>query len=184
VVEDDAQDGGDHYDSHRSIAFVVGPYVKQKVLVSTEYTTLDFLRTIEEVLGLPPLNLNDALARPMTDLFNTEDLANQTPTPWSFTAVPSPYLYNTQLPLPPKPAGQVVPKPPHNAKYWARATKGMDFEVEDRVDPLDFNHILWKGMMGNQPYPAAPTKTDMRQNRAALLARYRKSRKNVPVRPN
>jgi hypothetical protein len=53
--------------------------------------------------------------------------------------------------------------------------KGMDFEAEDRVDPLDFNHILWKGIMGKRPYPDQPTKIDMRQNRAALLARYRKS---------
>ncbi|HUI80654.1 MAG TPA: hypothetical protein VLY24_22170 [Bryobacteraceae bacterium] len=183
VVEDDAQDGGDHYDSHRSIAFVVGPYVNQNALVSTGYTTLDFVRTIEEVLALPPLNLNDALARPMTDVFNARDLANQTPAPWNFSAVPSPYLYNTQLPLPPKPAGLVVFRPSHNAKYWARVTTGMDFEAEDRVDPLDFNHILWKGMMGKKPYPAAPDKTDMRQNRGELLERYHKSLKHAPPKP-
>ena len=52
VIEDDAQDGGDHVDSHRTIAFVAGAYVKQEAVVSTPYTTLDFLRTIEEVLGL------------------------------------------------------------------------------------------------------------------------------------
>jgi hypothetical protein len=171
VVEDDAQDGGDHVDSHRSIAFVVGPYVKQKAVVSTQYNTVDFLRTIEEVLGLSPMNLNDALARPMTDIFNT------TPSSWSFTAIPSPALYNTYLPLPPKQAGLIVPKPAHNAKYWARATTGMDFETEDRVDPLDFNHILWKGIMGKKPYPAAPTGLDLRQNREDLLARYRWSLK-------
>ena len=95
VIEDDAQDGGDHVDSHRSIAFVAGAYVKQGALVSTPYNTIDFLRTMEEVLGLPPMNLNDALARPMADIFNT------TPSKWSFTATPSAYLYNTDLPLPP-----------------------------------------------------------------------------------
>ena len=52
VIEDDAQDGGDHVDSHRSIAFVAGAYVKQGALVSTQYNTIDFVRTIEEVLGL------------------------------------------------------------------------------------------------------------------------------------
>ena len=169
VVEDDAQDGGDHVDSHRSVAFVAGAYVKQGALVSTPYNTLDFLRTIEEVLGLPPLNLNDALARPMADIFNT------TPSAWSFTATPAAGLYNTQLSLPPRPAGLVVPKLKHNARYWARATRGMDFDDEDEVDPLDFNHILWKGLMGSKPYPAAPTGLDLRANRAELLARHQKS---------
>ncbi len=150
VIEDDAQDGGDHVDSHRSIAFVAGAYVKQHALVSTRYTTLDFVRTMEEVLGLPPMNLNDALAKPMADIFNT------TPSSWSFAAAPAAILYapNTQLPLPPKPSALIVPKPTHNAKYWARVTKGMDFDDADRVDPVDFNRILWKGMMGNRPYPA------------------------------
>jgi len=74
-------------DSHRSIAFVAGAYVKQGTLVSTQYNTLDFLRTIEEVLGLAPMNLNDALAHPMADIFNT------TPSSWSFAAAPAAMLY-------------------------------------------------------------------------------------------
>jgi DNA-binding beta-propeller fold protein YncE len=170
VVEDDAQDGGDHVDSHRSIAFVAGAYVKQGALVSTPYNTIDFVRTMEEVLGLPPMNLNDALARPMADIFNT------TPSPWSFTAIPSPLLYRTQLPMTPhNRAGLIVPKPAHDAKYWARATKGLDFTDADRVGPEDYNRILWKGMMGNQPYPATPSGLDLRQNREDFLARYRRS---------
>src|SRR5208337_488118 len=129
VIEDDSQDAGDHVDSHRSIAFVAGAYVKQGALVSTQYNTINFLRTIEEVLGLPPMNLNDALARPMADIFNT------TPSNWSFTATPSLYLYNTRLPLPPKAASLRVPKSTHSAQYWAQVTKGMDFSDADRVDP-------------------------------------------------
>jgi len=171
IIEDDAQDGGDHVDSHRSVAFVAGAYVKQGALVSSQYNTINFLRTIEEVLGLPPMNLNDALARPMADVFNT------TPSPWSFTATPSALLYKTKLPLPPKPANLAVAKPAHDAKYWARVTKGMDFTTEDRLDPADFNRILWKGVMGNKPYPAAPTGKDLRQNREQLLAHYRRSLK-------
>ena len=172
VMEDDAQDGGDHVDSHRSIAFVAGAYVKQGALVSTQYNTINFLRTIEEVLGLAPMNLNDALAAPMADIFNT------TPSPWTFTATPSPLLYYTQLPIsPPKRAGMIVPKPAHDAKYWARVTKGMDFTDADRLDGEDFNRILWKGLMGNKPYPAKTTGLDLRQNRAELLARYRRSLK-------
>jgi hypothetical protein len=171
VIQDDAQDGGDHVDSHRSPAFVAGAYVKQGALVSTRYNTIDFVRTIEEVLGLPPMNLNDALAHPMADIFNTM------PNPWSFTATPSALLYNTQLPLPPKPAGLIVTKPKKNAKYWARVTKGMDFTSEDRFDFASYNRVLWKGLMSNQPYPAAPTGIDLRLNRAELLARYRRSLK-------
>jgi len=177
VVEDDAQDGGDHVDSHRSIALVIGAYVKQGAVVSTQYNTIDFIRTMEEVLGLPPMNLNDALARPMADIFNT------TPSAWSFTATPSPLLYNTRLPLPPRSAGLVVPKPTHNARYWAHATKGADFSDADKFDSSDFNEILWKGIMGDKPYPGKPTGLDLRQNRAELLESYRLSlRQKAPGR--
>ncbi|MFH0801600.1 MAG: phosphoesterase [bacterium] len=169
VIEDDSQDGGDHVDSHRTVAFVAGACVKQRSLVSTQYNTIDYIRTIEEVLGLPPMNINDALARPMADIFN------MTPKPWSFTAAPAAILYGTKLPLPPKPAGLIVPKSTHDAKYWAEVTKGMDFTYEDRFDFARYNRILWKGLMGNKPYPAAPTGKDLRQNRKELLARYRQS---------
>ena len=170
VIEDDSQDSGDHVDSHRTTAYVAGAYVKQGALVSTQYNTINFVRTIEEVLGLPPMNLNDALAAPMADIFNTY------PTQWSFTATVPAGLYSTGLPLTP-PVGLVVPKPTHTGQYWARATRGMDFTAEDRMDFAVYNRILWKGLMGNTPYPARPTGTDLRQNRQKLLARYRLSLK-------
>ena len=151
VIEDDSQDGADHVDSHRTAAFVAGAWVKQGVVVSTQYNTIDFVRTIEEVLGLPPLNLNDALARPMADVFDTR------PRAWTFTATPSAYLYDTRLPLPPRPHGLRVPKTTHDAKYWARVTRGMDFSAEDRFDFATYNRILWTGLMGNRPYPSRPT---------------------------
>jgi YVTN family beta-propeller protein len=169
VIEDDSQDGPDHVDSHRTVAFVAGAWVKRGAVVSTEYNTIDFVRTIEEVLGLPPLNLNDALARPMADVFST------TPRAWSFTAVPSAQLYNTQLPLPPKPAGLVVPKPLHDAAWWAQTTAGVDFASEDSMDFGAYNRITWTGVMGDRPYPAAPTGLDLRRDRAELLARYQVS---------
>jgi DNA-binding beta-propeller fold protein YncE len=154
IIEDDAQDGPDHVDSHRTLAFVVGAYVKQAALVSTQYNTVNFLRTIEEVLGLAPMNLNDALARPMTDIFTTM------PGSWSFTAFPAPILYNTALPLPAKPAGLVVPLPTHDAAYWAQVTRGLDFSDADRIDFAAYNRILWAGLMGDQPYPDPPTGLD------------------------
>jgi hypothetical protein len=70
VIEDDAQNGGDHVDAHRSIAFVAGPYVKQHALVSTQYNTINFLRTMERILGLAPIHLTDAIAQPMADIFD------------------------------------------------------------------------------------------------------------------
>ncbi len=169
VVEDDSQDGPDHVDSHRTIAFVAGAYVKQGALVSSSYNTVNFVRTIEEVLGLPPMNLNDALARPMTDIFNTK------PSPWTFTAVPAAILYNTDLPLPPKATGLIVPKSTHDAAYWARVTTGVDFSSEDKMDFASYNRILWEGLMGDTPYPSGPTGLDLRQNRAELLASYQAS---------
>jgi len=166
VVEDDSQDGGDHVDSHRTTAFVAGAWVKNGV-VSTAYNTIDFIRTMEEVLGLPPMNLNDALATPMSDVFNTSAA------PWTFTATPAAILYCTSLPLPGPAQSCLNPTP--DAAYWARVTRGMDFNDADRVDGGVFNRILWKGLMGNRPYPAAPTGFDLSRNRDQLLARYRKS---------
>ncbi len=148
VIEDDAQDGADHVDSHRTIAFIAGAYVKQGAVISTAYNTVDFIRTMEEVLGVKQfLNLNDSLGHPMADVFTT------TPQKWSFTASPSAYLYSTALPLPAAPSGMKIPKSTHDSVYWARVTKGLDFSDADRVDPLLYNRILWKGMMHNKPYP-------------------------------
>jgi len=173
VIEDDAQDGGDHVDSHRTVALVAGAYVKQGVVVSTQYNTIDFMRTMEEVLGLQPMNINDALARPMADIFN------KTPSAWSYSAVPSPYLYGTDLAseLPAKLPGMVVPKSTHSAAYWAAVTKGMDFSSEDQFNFARYNRILWAGLMGNTPYPAVATGKDLRQNRKVYLQNYQQSLK-------
>ncbi|MGB9488876.1 MAG: hypothetical protein WCA92_00300, partial [Terriglobales bacterium] len=65
--------------------------------------------------------------------------------------------------------------PTPDSRYWARVTAGLDFTDADRVDGGTFNRILWKGLMGNRPYPAAPTGKDLRLNREKLLADYRRS---------
>jgi hypothetical protein len=147
VLEDDAQDGADHVDAHRSTAYVVGPYVKHRATVSTHYTTVNMIRTIEDILGLQHLNIHDQGVAPMTHVF---DLSQ---TSWTFAAAPSAYLYGTQLPLPARMAALKVPKPTHPAAWWAQRTQGMDFSVEDRVDPNLFNRVVWRGLMGNRPYP-------------------------------
>jgi DNA-binding beta-propeller fold protein YncE len=161
VIEDDSQDGGDHVDSHRSTAFVIGPYVKQKAVVSTAYTTISMLRTMEEILGTGKLNLNDASAKAMADVFDIRQKD------WTYEAIPSAILASTQLPIPH--ATGAVLYPTHDADYWAAATKGMDFSVEDRVDPLAFNHVLWQGIMGDKPYPESSSGEDLSGDRADVL---------------
>ncbi|HLI76189.1 MAG TPA: alkaline phosphatase family protein [Acidobacteriaceae bacterium] len=168
VIEDDAQDGGDHVDAHRSTAFIVGPYVKKQYVDSTRYNTVNFLATIEGVLGIAPLNINDANAAPMINAFNINADGN-----WKFTATPSSYLAMTTLPIPGLTAEMAGPRPLHNAEWWAAHTKGMDFSVEDHLDSAKFNRVVWGGVMGaNKAYPYFRTGTDLSQNRSALLAKY------------
>lgn len=162
VIEDDSQNGGDHVDAHRSTAFIAGPYVKQGALVSTQYNTINFLRTMERILGLPPVHLTAGVAQPMADVFDT------TQATWTYNAAPASILYNTTLPLPVRAANMVVPKPTHDAKYWARVTKGLDFSREDRVNPENYNRILWQGLKGGQPYPGDA-------NLAVTQKRYRQA---------
>ena len=166
VIEDDAQDGADHVDSHRSTAFVIGPYVKQHAVVSHAYNTVNMIRTMEDILGIGRLNLNDAVAVPMADVFDIRQKE------WNYTARPSQLLYGTQLPLPPRAvqAGLEL-HPTHNAAYWAAATKGLDFSIEDNLNGADYNRILWQGLMEGKPYPEAPSGSNLRLHRAALLSR-------------
>ena len=150
VTEDDCQDGPDHVDSHRATAYVVGPYVKQGAVVGARYSQVNVLRTIEDILDTPHINLNTAFQRPMTEVFDTESSGK-----WSYQAVASAYLKNTMLTVP----GNLYAKgpalmPKHDATYWARVTEGFDFSDADRVPPLRFNQVVWKGMMNGKPYPA------------------------------
>ena len=175
VIEDDAQDGGDHMDAHRSTAYIIGPYVKHHAVVSTAYTTLSMYRTMEDILGIRYSNLNDALAVPMTDVFDKSQKE------WTYKAAPSLMLCTTTLPITCPASVKNIPHPTHDAAYWAAVTKGMDFSVEDHVDGAKFNRILWQGLMGSKPYPATPSGLDLRANRAQLLERYRANSEQVPV---
>ena len=145
VLEDDAQDGPDHVDAHRSIAFVAGPYVKQGAVISTRYTTVDMIRTIEAVLGLKPNNLFDGGARPMADLFDLRRGPN-----WSFKATPADVLYSTQLPLPPRTTAGPIALPRHDAAWWAAETRDFDWSSEDKNDAAAFNAVLAKGLSTGQ----------------------------------
>lgn len=173
IVEDDAQNGPDHVDAHRSPAFIAGAYVKQGAVVSTHYDTVNVLRTIESVLGMKPMGINDAVAEPMADVFTTEYK------PWTYTAIVPDVLRSTQLPVGNGAAGggsatqsgsAAYAKPRHDAAYWAEKTKGMDFSVEDHVDAAKFNRIIWEGLAAkNVPYPAMRDGRDLRENRKELL---------------
>jgi YVTN family beta-propeller protein len=149
VVEDDAQNGADHVDGHRSIAFIVGPYVKQGAVVSKQYTTVSLVRTIKDVLGIDSMNFYDGLAEPMADVFDLDQSA------WSFQAQVPAILYTTKLPLPrtsAKVSGRYA-KPRHKASWWEKRLGDQDFEQEDRLETDRYNRILWEGLMGKRPYP-------------------------------
>jgi len=169
VIEDDAQNGADHVDAHRSICLVAGPYVKRDAVVSRYYTTVSLLRTIEAVLGMSPLGIYDAFQPPMVEVFSARQPA------WTYTARVPRILYSTQLPLPkPEPERKSrdfpVPAPPHDAAYWSAQTAGFDFSVEDKLDTERFNLILWKGLKDdNVPYPVERDGRDLSKNRGALL---------------
>ncbi|HZC36576.1 MAG TPA: alkaline phosphatase family protein, partial [Chthoniobacterales bacterium] len=164
ILEDDSQNGADHVDSHRSVAYVVGPYVKHGAVISEKYTTVNMLRTIEDVLNVDHVDILTASEKPMTNVFDL----NQSE--WTFEAVPSIYLYNTQLPLPGRFAkNKTIPKPAHDAAYWAEKTKDFDFTREDRVDPDRFNRVIWAGLHGDKPYPTVRSGLDLRRNRSLLL---------------
>jgi YVTN family beta-propeller protein len=173
IVEDDSQDGPDHVDAHRTVAYVIGPYVKQGAVVSTHYTTVNMLATIEEVLGLEPSSVNVANLSPMADCFTTELK------PWSYTALVPAILRTTKLPLPPEtPAEKAAAlrdapytHPVHTAAYWAAKTRGFDFQVEDHLNTPLFNRILWYGLMGRGvKYPTVRSGRDLRHRRGRMVA--------------
>jgi YVTN family beta-propeller protein len=161
VIEDDAQNGPDHVDAQRSIAFVAGPYVKNGAVVSTRYTTVSMLRTIEDVLGIGHLNINDAFQSPMSEIF---DLSKAS---WTFAAIPSPFLASTQLPIPADAYLQSSMLPTHDAAWWAKRASSFDFSLEDRLDADAYNRLLWRGLLGNRPYPVRRSGKDLRDRREA-----------------
>ncbi|MBV8968070.1 MAG: phosphoesterase [Verrucomicrobia bacterium] len=164
AVEDDSQSGADHVDAHRSIVFFAGPFVKQGKVVSEFYTTVNLVRTIEDILGLHHLNIHTATARPMSDVFDL-DVHD-----WTFRAEASSLLKGTDLPIPVGAFTTVQKtKPTHDARYWARVTAGFDFSDADRLDAEAYNRVLWQGLKGPRPYPTTRSGEDLRLNRSTLL---------------
>lgn len=127
VVEDDAQNGPDHVDAHRTIAYVISPYIKRCSVDSTLYSTASMLRTMELILGLKPMSQFDALARPM--------LA-------SFQARPDLAPYNV------RPAKVDIHARNGRTAWGARESSTMNFAREDAADDLKLNRILWHSIKG------------------------------------
>jgi YVTN family beta-propeller protein len=163
VLEDDAQAGPDHIDAHRSIAFVAGPYVRQGVVVHDRYSTVNMVRTIEDVLGIGHLNLNDAYQRPMAAVF---DLGQSN---WTYTGI-TPKPISAAFATSQKEA-QLSPvfQDAHSAAYWARQTHSFDWSTEDHIPTALFNQILWKGLTGSRPYPSVRDRQDYTRDRKAVL---------------
>jgi YVTN family beta-propeller protein len=140
VVEDDPQAGLDHVDGHRTVALCISPYVKRGVVDSTHYNQSSMLRTMELILGLPPMNQFDLTANPMTHCFT--DAADLTP----YTALPN------NIPL-----DEMNPKLASlrgKQRYWALKSHELPLDDIDQADEDTFNRILWHSVKGyNTPYP-------------------------------
>jgi DNA-binding beta-propeller fold protein YncE len=137
AIEDDAQNGSDHVDAHRSLALFAGGHVRRGARIPTVYTTPSLLKTLELLLGLPPLGQNDAFAQPMSDVFSLE--ADDTP----YEAIVPGVLRSTELPLPAAKAGQVAVLPRGTAETWALLTEGLDFTRADGARPERLNRALF-----------------------------------------
>jgi phospholipase C len=134
VIEDDAQNGPDHVDSHRTVGLVISPYTRRNYLDSTMYSTASMLRTMELLLGLPPMTQYDAAATPMFE---------------SFTDKPDLSVYT---PLPPQ--TDILAKN-KASDFGAKASARMDWSDYDRMDEQQLNRILWHSIKGvNTPYPS------------------------------
>ena len=127
VIEDDAQNGPDHVDASRTVGFVISPYTKRKHVDSTQYATVSLIRTMELILGLPPLSQYDAAARPMFNSFTDKaDLTAYKHTPAEIDLGAK----NDKL------------------AYGADRSSKMDFSEYDKIDDFELNEILWFAVMG------------------------------------
>jgi YVTN family beta-propeller protein len=134
VLEDDAQNGADHVDAHRSTAYLISPYVKRNYVDHTMYSTTSVLRTIELILGMPPMTQYDAAATPMWQSFSAK------PDVTPFNHLPA------NVDLNDKNVAQ---------NEAAKKSEAFDFSKEDNIPDIAFNQVLWQGLKGkNAPAPS------------------------------
>ncbi|MFN5326140.1 MAG: bifunctional YncE family protein/alkaline phosphatase family protein [Bacteroidota bacterium] len=132
ILEDDAQNGADHVDAHRSTAYVAGGFVKRGFVDHTPYTTSSMLRTMELILGMGPMTQYDAAATPMWRCFD------KVARPFDFKAI--------------------VPDVDMNQRNtaineWQKKSEKFNFAKEDANNDIEFNKVLWHGIKGNIPFP-------------------------------
>lgn len=140
ILEDDAQNGADHVDAHRSTAYVAGGYVKRGYVDHTMYSTSSMLRTIELILGMPPMSQYDAAAEPMWRSFDS--LVNKS-------------TFNSIAPL--------IDINEKNTKVdeLSKLSESLDFSKEDNVPDILFNQILWKAIKGKHSSMPAPKRSSI-----------------------
>jgi hypothetical protein len=136
ILEDDAQNGPDHVDSHRSPAYIISPWTRGRGIDSSMYNTTSMLRTMELILGLLPMTHFDAAARPMFASFKKE--ADTRP-------------YSAE-----KPRIPLDQRNPANTPTAARSAR-LDFSEADRIDDEELNDILWRSI--KQTEPPAPVRS-------------------------
>jgi hypothetical protein len=141
-VKDDPQNGRDHVDPHRTVAFVVSPWTRRRAVVSERYTQPSMVKTIELILGLPPMNQMDLMAAPMHACF--ADAIDLRPYRCRDNKVPLDQL-NAAL--------DTLEGP---ARRDALASLALDLDDIDRADEAVFNRILWHAVKGHDvPFPVA-----------------------------
>ena len=132
ILEDDAQNGADHVDAHRSPAYVAGGFVKRNFVDHTPYTTSSIVRTMELILGMSPMTQYDAAATPMWRCFDSS------PKEFKFNALIPNIDFNQQ--------NTVI-------NEWQKKSELFNFAVEDSNNDIEFNRVLWHGIKGNIPFP-------------------------------
>jgi hypothetical protein len=137
IVEDDAQDGPDHVDAHRSVALVISAYNKPGVLIHEFHSTVSLIRTMELLLGLAPMNQLDAYARPI-DIFQ-----------------PHADLHPYKAELPDVALDNLMTPTARDAEtaHWMKRTIEQNLSHADMADPLTLNRIIWYSVRGNFPMP-------------------------------
>jgi hypothetical protein len=140
VVEDDPQNGFDHVDAHRTVALVISPYTRRRYVDHTNYNQTGMVKTIELMLGLPPMNQLDLSATPMRNCF--QNRPNYSPYDCRPNRIP---LDEMNPPLE-KLKGQAL--------HWARKSLALNFQEGDTADEDTLNRILWHATRGyDTPYP-------------------------------